>query len=161
MLVVCKRGALRTGNLKVPRMSVTSIGASLYPTSQPWSAPPGNWQTNRRNDQNTDSAVGNTTNNALKNNVANGAGTNGAGTTATRTNSTNGTNATGANNNGIGTSGAHGIEASDTAGTNATGTSPTNTSNAANDRNPNDNNPLPPVQAATAPGTGQKVNIIA
>ena len=109
-------------------MSVTSIGASPYPTTQPWSGPPGNWQANRPNDQNADNAVGSTSHNAVINNVTN----NGAGTNATRAGG-----ATDANAGGKGTN------------------------KDANDRNPNDNNPLPPVQAATAPGTGQKLNIIA
>ena len=102
-------------------MSVTGIGASPYPTAQPWSGPPGNWQANRPNDQNSNNTASTTANNAATNNVTN----NGAGTNASANSTSNSAN------------------------------------NTTNDRNANDNNPLPAVQAATSPGTGQKVNVIA
>jgi hypothetical protein len=130
-------GALRTGNLKVPHVSVTSIGASPYPTAQPWSGPPGNWQADRPSDQNANNAAGNPSGGV------NNATSSGAGTTT--------------GPSGIGKNGASGIGAG--GGTGSTDANRSNTSGADDDRTANDNN-LPPVQAATAPGTGQKVDII-
>jgi hypothetical protein len=87
-----------------------------------------------------------------------------------QTNGPNGQNSTGGTatsyttNSGT-TGGAPGDGATNAANGNAAGTGTINTKSAPNgttDRNQNQQSPpLPPVQAATAPGTGQKVDVIA
>jgi hypothetical protein len=124
-------------------MSVTSIGALPYPTAQLSSGPPGNWQPNRPNDQGLNNASGNTTNGATNDVTRNGAGTNAIGANA-------------AGSNGIGTNGANQTDTSGSTG--STNTSHNSAGNADDDRAAADD--LPPLQAATAPGTGQKVDII-
>jgi hypothetical protein len=99
-----------TGNAEVPHMSVTNVGASLFPTTPPpRSGQSGEGQASRSNVQNSNS----------------NAATNEATTTNVTRNAVSGV------------------------------TTDNNTDAVRND------NPLPPTQGATAPGTGQKVNIIA
>jgi hypothetical protein len=118
-------------------MSVTSIGASNY---GPWLGQSGNWQAN-------------TINNQYANSVGNN-GTTATDTVNTTNSNTTNSNATANGGNNVARPVANG-GATNVANNGTNG----NAVNAAN--NPADNNNPPPVQAATTPGTGQKVNIIA
>jgi len=126
-------------------MSVTSIGASGYTTTHfPWSGQSGRWPANKPSDQNS----GNTANPAASDTTAND-------NTAPGSTINGPTNVANAGSSYAATPSAGNAATNGPAGAanNVSGT-------VANNAIDTGINPLPPVQAATTLGTGQKIDVI-